>query len=109
MVVLEAAVLGLPLILSDRVGAIGATSIARPGENALVYGCGDGRALASAIRRLIEQPETRRRMAEASLRVSRDHQGEKSVAAMLAAVNACLGQRRQPGGVVRRAASSGHA
>jgi glycosyltransferase involved in cell wall biosynthesis len=92
MVVLEAAVLGLPLILSDRVGAIGATSIARPAVNALVYGCGDRRALARAIRRLIEQPEMRRRMADASLRASLDHRGEKSVAATFAAIDACLGR-----------------
>jgi glycosyltransferase involved in cell wall biosynthesis len=104
MVVLEAAVLGLPLILSDRVGAIGATSIARPGANALVYGCGDRGALASAIRRLIEEPCRRRRMAEASLRFSLDHDGAKSVASTLAAVDACLRIKPQAFGAARHEA-----
>ncbi len=46
MVVLEAAVLGLPMVLSDRVGALGPTSIARPDVNALVVSFGDIAALA---------------------------------------------------------------
>jgi hypothetical protein len=37
VITIEAAILGLPLVLSDRVGAIGPTSIARPGENTVVY------------------------------------------------------------------------
>ena len=51
MVALEAAVLGLPMILSDRVGAIGPTSIARADVNAIVYPFGDIDALARSIAR----------------------------------------------------------
>ncbi len=90
MITVEAAILGLPMILSDRVGAIGATSVARPGENTIVYPCGDVDALADAIHCLINQPETRARMREASLRISLDHDGSKSVAGVLAAARHCL-------------------
>ena len=87
MVVLEAAVVGLPLVLSDETGAIGPTSIARPQENALVFPCGDVAALAQALLRLQEDRALRARMAAASLAISQDHAGPKSVAAVLAAAN----------------------
>ena len=48
----EAACIGLPMILSDRVGAAGPTDIALVGQNALVYPCGDVAALARAIAQL---------------------------------------------------------
>ena len=82
--VLEAAILGLPLALSDETGAVGPTSIARPGENAWVFPVGDVGAIAQALARLRE-PATHTRMAAASLAISQDHRGPKSVAAVLAA------------------------
>jgi glycosyltransferase involved in cell wall biosynthesis len=85
MVVLEAAVLGLPMILSDRVGAIGPTSIARADVNAIVYPFGDIDALARSIARLREDDALRMRMADASLQISQDHSGPMSVAAVVAA------------------------
>lgn len=85
MVALEAAVVGLPMVLSDRVGAIGTTSIARPGVNALVYPCADVAALAEALTTLRDDLDRRRTMAAASLNISADHAGPKSVAAVLAA------------------------
>lgn len=48
----EAACVGLPMILSDRVGAVGTTDIARPGENAAVVPVGDIAALVSELDRL---------------------------------------------------------
>lgn len=86
MVVLEAAVVGLPLILSDRVGAVGATSIAQPDVNALVYPCADVDALSRAIASLRDDPELRSRMGAASLTISADHSGPESVRAVLRAV-----------------------
>ena len=94
MVVLEAAVLGLPLILSDRVGAIGATSIARPGENAILYPCGDVEALSRAIGHLLRHPAELARMGEASLKISLDHQGGKSVEGVLGAIRFVTGGER---------------
>jgi glycosyltransferase involved in cell wall biosynthesis len=90
MVTLESAVLGLPLIVSDRVGAVGATSIARPGENALVYRCGDIDGLASVMSSLLRR-ETRARMSEASIRISVEHKGPESVTKVAAAVAHCIG------------------
>ena len=86
MVALEAAVVGLPLILSDRIGAVGATSIARPDVNALVYPCADIDALSRAIRSLRNDVELRSRMGAASLMISADHSGPESVRAVLRAV-----------------------
>jgi glycosyltransferase involved in cell wall biosynthesis len=85
MVALEAAVVGLPLVLSDETGALGPTSIARPNENALVFQRGDVAALTTALRRLGEDVALRARMAAASVKVSQDHAGPESVAAVLAA------------------------
>lgn len=85
MVVLEAAVLGLPMVLSDRTGAIGPSSIARPDVNALVYPFGDIDALARCMARLRDDDALRRRMAAASLGISADHSGPKSVASVVTA------------------------
>ena len=84
IVVLEAAILGLPLAVSDETGAVGPTSIARPNENALVFPVGDVDAIADALTRLRDERE-RERMAAASLAVSEEHRGPRSVAAVLAA------------------------
>ena len=85
MVVLEAAVLGLPMILSDQVGAVGPSSIARADVNALIYPSGDIAALARSIARLREDDALRGKMEEASLRISEDHSGAASVASVIAA------------------------
>lgn len=100
-ITVEAAVCGLPLILSDRVGAIGPTSIARPGENTLVYPCGDAKALADAIETLANDPALLRRTSEASLRLSKDHDGGMSVGNTLRAIDYCVGARRSRRRVVR--------
>jgi glycosyltransferase involved in cell wall biosynthesis len=70
LVTSEASYLGLPLILSDRVGCIGPTDTARPGENALIYPCGDVDALAEELLRLTNETALYRRMSEASLRIA---------------------------------------
>ncbi len=49
LIVTEAAVFGLPVIASDAVGCIGEHDTARPGGNALVYPCGDVKALTQAL------------------------------------------------------------
>lgn len=65
----EAACIGLPMIVSDRVGAVGPTDIARQGQNALVYRCGVADALASAMPKLLDDGALYRSMSEASLRI----------------------------------------
>lgn len=89
MVAVEGAVVGIPLIISDRVGAVGPTSIARPDENAIVYPCANVEALADAIRRLVDDESLRTRMGEASLRISAEHDGRRSVLGVVAAVRYC--------------------
>jgi glycosyltransferase involved in cell wall biosynthesis len=97
MVVLEAAVLGLPIVVSDRVGAIGATSIARPGNNAADFACGDVSALAAIFQKLAAAPAERQRMAEASLRISLEHGGPASVASLRKALETSLASGRDDG------------
>lgn len=92
MIVLEAAILGLPLVLSDRVGAIGPTSIARPDENSLIYACGDIDALADAMGRVANDQTLTERLCERSLAISEELDWRRSVSGTLAAVDASLGR-----------------
>jgi glycosyltransferase involved in cell wall biosynthesis len=62
LVVSEAGCLGLPVVISDRVGCIGPNDSARPSGNAIVYPCGDVQALAEAIERLWRDRDLYRRM-----------------------------------------------
>lgn len=70
LVVSEAACFGLPVIISDRVGCVGCSDSARPEENAIVYSCGDVRALADAIERLWRDRDLYRRMATKSSEIA---------------------------------------
>lgn len=65
VVLAEAAFFGLPLIVSEAVGAVGPNSLARPGDNALVFPVGDIDRLAGHLGRMLD-PETRKRMGERS-------------------------------------------
>ena len=64
LIVTEAAVFGLPAVVSDAVGCVGEHDTARPGLNAIVYPCGDVAALSAAIRPLCDDPALYRRLAE---------------------------------------------
>lgn len=70
LAVSEAAAFGLPVVISDRVGCIGANDSAQPGGNAIVYPCGDVRALAAAIERLCRDRDLYRRMAAKSSEIA---------------------------------------
>lgn len=96
IVLTEAAFMGLPLIASDRVGAVGPTNTARDGENAIVYPCGNIEALAAAMRRLAEDSELRRRMGEASLRISGELGIRRSVRGVLEALSFVTGRDLVP-------------
>ncbi|MGH9441726.1 MAG: glycosyltransferase family 4 protein [Thermoanaerobaculia bacterium] len=63
LVVTEAAALGVPSVVSDRCGCVGPTDVARDGETALVYPCGDVGQLAAAISRLARDRDLRDRLA----------------------------------------------
>jgi glycosyltransferase involved in cell wall biosynthesis len=87
MVAVEAAILGLPLVFTGESGAVGPTSIARPGENALTFASGDVAGLAAHLARLGADPALREKMSQSSLLLSVDHEGRTSVAAVLAAAS----------------------
>ena len=94
MITIEGAILGLPLVLSDHVGAVGPTSIARIGENTIIYPCGDTMALADILHKLANDMHILTRLQAASLRISRELDWRMSVDGMLAAVDYCLRARR---------------
>ena len=98
----EGAATGLPLLLSDKVGAVGPTDIARDGRNALVFPCGDIGALAAAMKRLRDEPSLHAAMAEDSLRIFGECDMRASIAGLWAALLSC---RVKPGPAKRKGLS----
>jgi glycosyltransferase involved in cell wall biosynthesis len=84
VVVNEAAACGLPLVLSDRVGA--AHDLLRDGENGTLVAAGNVAAAAAALRELAADPELRRAQGERSRELARDWGYEPSVEGFLEAV-----------------------
>jgi glycosyltransferase involved in cell wall biosynthesis len=70
VVVNEAAACGLPLVLSDRVGA--AHDLLRDGENGFLVPAGDVAAAVAALRTLAADPELRREQGARSRDLARD-------------------------------------
>jgi glycosyltransferase involved in cell wall biosynthesis len=91
VVVNEAAASGLPLVLSDRVGA--AYDLLHAGENGFLVRAGDVAAAAAAFRRLADDRELRRRMGERSRELVRDWTYEPSVESFVAAVHEAVEPR----------------
>jgi glycosyltransferase involved in cell wall biosynthesis len=86
LVLSEAACIGLPIVVSDRVGAIGATDIVQPDRNGLVFPCGDVGALTSNLLRLSDDPILFARMAAESLAVFQTQCLEQSLGGLKSAV-----------------------
>lgn len=91
----EACYMGLPLIVSDKVGSVGPTDTARPDVNALVYPCGDTVALAEAFLTLVKDSERCKNMGDASLRIAQELGMTESVNGFLRAVRAVTSERQQ--------------
>ncbi len=70
LVVTEGACFGLPAIVSDRVGCIGANDTARAGVTALIYPWGDRERLKEAIVTLYQDRALYERMSSAVLQIS---------------------------------------
>jgi glycosyltransferase involved in cell wall biosynthesis len=85
VVVNEAAASGLPLVLSDRVGA--AYDLLRDGENGFLVPANDPVAAADALRRLAGDAGLRRRMGAQSRELVRAWDYDASVEAFLAATS----------------------
>jgi glycosyltransferase involved in cell wall biosynthesis len=83
LVATEAAVFGLPILVSDRVGCIGPQDTAQPGKNAIVFRCGHTEQLAQAVELLYEDRDLYARMSAHSVRVS-ESQDELAAAQTIA-------------------------
>jgi glycosyltransferase involved in cell wall biosynthesis len=90
VVVNEAAACGLPLVVSDRVGA--AFDLVEDGRNGAIVGAGDAAAAAGALRALATDPERRRAMGAASREIVRAWGYEPSVEAFVSAVRRVVGR-----------------
>jgi glycosyltransferase involved in cell wall biosynthesis len=93
VVVNEAAACGLPLLLSDRVGA--AHDLLRDGENGTLIAAGDVAAAARALRELAADGELRQAQGERSRELAADWGYGPSVDGFLAAVREAVAERRR--------------
>jgi glycosyltransferase involved in cell wall biosynthesis len=91
VVVNEAAACGLPLVLSDRVGA--AHDLLRGGENGALVGAGDVDAAAAALRRLASDPALRTSAGARSREIVAGWGYEPSIENFLAAVREATASR----------------
>lgn len=94
LVTCEATCLGLPLLLSDRVGAAGPGDSARPGQNAEIFAVGDAGALAAAVEALARDPARRARMGGRSREIFEQLDMRRSIAGARAALAYCTGRRQ---------------
>ena len=91
VVVNEAAATGLPLVLSDRVGA--APDLLRVGQNGLLVPYGDVSAAAEALTRLAGEPELRRSYGDRSRELAWSWGYEPSVENLVAACREAIASR----------------
>jgi glycosyltransferase involved in cell wall biosynthesis len=92
VVVNEAAACGLPLVLTDRVGA--AHDLLRDGENGMLVEAGDVEATARVLGDLAADPERRREFGERSRELARDWGYGPSVEGFVAAVREAVAVER---------------
>lgn len=90
----EAACLGLPMLLSDRIGAEGPTDIARAGDNALIFPVADVDALSARIAELAGDPAKRAHMSARSLAIFDELDVQRSIDGIRRAMIAGLRGRR---------------
>ena len=93
VVVNEAAACGLPLLLSDRVGA--GYDLLRDGENGIRVPAGDAAAAADGLQRLLNDEGLRRRYGARAREIVRDWGYGPSVEAFVAAVRQGAAERRR--------------
>ena len=67
LIINEVMCAGLPVIATNEIGAVG--DLVKPGENGFTYDAGDIDALTDYLARLLQEPETRAGMSQASRRI----------------------------------------
>ena len=82
----EAMASGLPVVVSNRTGVWGPGSLVRDGETGFVYPAGDGKALAAALRKLLEDPRLRQAMGRRAGQVIQEFAPERCVEGILEAL-----------------------
>jgi glycosyltransferase involved in cell wall biosynthesis len=95
LVVNEVMAVGRAVVASDQVGA--AADLVRDGENGFVYPAGDIAALADALRRVLDAPETWRRMGARSRALIEGWSFDQDIAGLKSALAALCGERRRGG------------
>lgn len=75
LIISEGGTFGLPLVISEHIGCVGAEGSARPGINALTFPCGDVPRLTDAIIKLYQEKELYRQMSASAFQLS----GEQDV------------------------------
>lgn len=87
LIISEANFLGLPMIMSDRVGAIGPTDTARPGKNTIVFECKNINSLEIAFTKLYSDKGLCKKMSEQSIKISKELDINKSIKGLQEAIN----------------------
>lgn len=93
LVMSEAAAMGLPLVISDKVGAAGRSDVARPGENAIVFPVGNIEVVALELERLANDRGRLRALAGRSSEIFEEVNMDRSVQGALDAVRHCTERR----------------
>lgn len=96
LVVNEAMCFGLPVVVSDRVGAGG--DLVQDGVNGAVVPAGDAAALAGALDILLADAELRRRMGEASRRIVASWSHQDAVRGLMRCLDDIVGRPLSPAG-----------
>jgi glycosyltransferase involved in cell wall biosynthesis len=81
---------GLPLVVSEAVGA--GPDLVHPGENGFVFPVGDSERLAEILELLIRDEELRKRMGQASTRIIQDFTPEAWATGVVKAIEAVTGK-----------------
>lgn len=95
LVVTEAACLGIPSIVSDRVGCVGPTDVVRENESGLVYPCGDVTQLAEVLKMILLDDEVRVRFGKRALEISETQSPQAAANMIHAAMLGLYPDRKQ--------------
>jgi glycosyltransferase involved in cell wall biosynthesis len=87
LVATEAAICGVPLVVSDMCGLYGPNDILREGENGFVYPCGNIPALVSRLVRLLDDPDLRISMGRRSIELAEQQSAEFGAEVILGLLN----------------------